>query len=45
MIHLHVQAIEDIPNLDSPELFGLHPNADLTFRSLQACLFTLPSQL
>jgi dynein heavy chain len=30
-----MQAIEEIPNQDSPELFGLHPNADLTFRTLQ----------
>ena len=38
-----VQAIEEIPNQDSPELFGLHPNADLTFRTLQVHLPTLSS--
>ena len=27
--------IEKLPGQDSPELFGLHPNADLTFRTLQ----------
>lgn len=30
-----LQAIEEVPNQDSPELFGLHPNADLTFQTLQ----------
>ncbi|CAL8466541.1 g6077 [Coccomyxa elongata] len=34
-IETYRKAVEEIPNLDSPELFGLHPNADLTFRSLQ----------
>ena len=29
------KAIEDLPGQDNPELFGLHSNADLTFRSLQ----------
>ncbi|KAI3432720.1 hypothetical protein D9Q98_004263 [Chlorella vulgaris] len=28
-------AIEELPGQDSPELFGLHSNADLTFRRLQ----------
>ena len=28
-------AIEELPATDSPELFGLHSNADLTFRTLQ----------
>ena len=29
------KAIEALPSEDSPEIFGLHPNADLTFRTLQ----------
>ena len=28
-------AIEDLPGHDRPEIYGLHANADLTFRSLQ----------
>ncbi len=30
-----MQAIEELPGQESPEIFGLHPNADLTFRTLQ----------
>ena len=33
---LMLQAIEDLPGEESPEVFGLHANADLTFRTLQA---------
>lgn len=28
-------AVEALPGQESPEIFGLHPNADLTFRTLQ----------
>ena len=28
-------AIEALPVQESPEIYGLHPNADLTFRTLQ----------
>ena len=31
-------AIEQLPATDNPELFGLHSNADLTFRQLQVRL-------
>ena len=24
--------IDNVPSVDNPEVFGLHPNADLTFR-------------
>jgi len=29
------QEIEKLPGQESPEIYGLHPNADLTFRTLQ----------
>lgn len=28
-------AIEQLPGTESPEIFGLHSNADVTFRTLQ----------
>ena len=34
-IEVFRDAIEALPATESPELFGLHPNADLTFRTLQ----------
>ena len=30
------RSVEELPAQESPELFGLHANADLTFRTLQA---------
>ena len=30
-----MQAIEDLPDQESPELFGMHANVNLTFRRLQ----------
>jgi hypothetical protein len=35
-IDVYRKAIEDLPPQEGPEIFGLNPNADLTFRSLQA---------
>lgn len=37
------QAIDAFPSNESPEIFGLHPNADLTFRALQVreCIGTI----
>eukprot|EP00959_Pyramimonas_sp_CCMP1952_P110261 2307024-Pyramimonas_sp.AAC.2 len=29
------QSIEQLPSQETPEIFGLHTNADLTFRTLQ----------
>lgn len=34
-IEVFRNAIESFPSQDSPEAFGLHTNADLTFRTLQ----------
>ena len=34
----HRKYIETFPEIDSPEIFGLHPNADLTFRVKEATL-------
>lgn len=28
-------AVEGLPGQESPEIYGLHPNADVTFRTLQ----------
>ena len=30
-----VQAIEDLPDQENPELFGMHANVNLSFRRLQ----------
>lgn len=35
IVSAYLQAIEELPGQESPEIFGLHPNADLTFRTLQ----------
>ena len=37
-IDIYRKAIEDLPAQEGPDIFGLNPNADLTFRSLQASL-------
>mgnify|MGYP001193533405 CR=1 FL=1 len=34
-MHAVYRYIEDLPLVDDPEIFGLHGNADLAFRSLQ----------
>ncbi|KAK9865923.1 hypothetical protein WJX84_001850 [Apatococcus fuscideae] len=34
-LDVYQKAIEELPGQESPEIFGLHPNADLTFRTLQ----------
>jgi dynein heavy chain, axonemal len=35
----HKKAISEFSSVDSPEVFGLHPNADLTFRVQESRLF------
>lgn len=35
-IEVYRKTIEDLPGQENPGIFGLHANADLTFRSLQA---------
>lgn len=37
-VELFRRAIEGLPLQDHPGLFGMHPNADLAFRSLQVLL-------
>ena len=32
----YLRFIESFPDIDSPEIFGMHPNADLTFRFKEA---------
>ena len=32
----YVKHIDDLPAIDSPEIFFLHPNADLTFREKES---------
>ena len=34
-IEVYRKAIEELPGQESPGIFGMHANADLTFRSLQ----------
>lgn len=34
-IEVYRRAIEEMPGQESPGIFGMHPNADITFRSLQ----------
>lgn len=34
-IETYRRAVEELPGQENPAAFGLHPNADLTFRSLQ----------
>ena len=37
-ISAHRDFIEALPSVDSPVIFGLHPNADLTYRQLEASM-------
>jgi dynein heavy chain len=37
-IAIYKSFIEKIPNVDSPSIFGLHKNADLTYRQLEASM-------
>lgn len=30
-IEQYVEAIQDLPSLDPPQAYGLHPNADITY--------------
>jgi dynein heavy chain len=32
----YLKYVQNFPDIDSPEIFGLHPNADLTFRFKEA---------
>ena len=42
-IEAYRRAIEGLPGQESPGIFGMHANADLTFRSLQVrALFDCP---
>lgn len=38
-IEVYRNAIDELPGQESPEIFGMHANADLTFRSLQVYYF------